>query len=132
MNRYFLIRRLKGPLILLLLGVVALLHHAGVVHMWSLFVPLLLILLGVLMLAERATLATMGDDPYAGGYPGATPGGYPGMYPGMYPGAYPGVYPGATAGVQPGGTPPTGTGTAAATGADGDTGEWKPPQGGQS
>ena len=74
MNRYILIRRLTGPSILLLLGVVALLHQAELVN-WSIFVPLLLILIGVLKLAQRAALAATGDDElYPGGqgpYPGA-------------------------------------------------------------
>lgn len=80
MNRYILIRRLTGPAILLLLGVVALLHEADLVH-WSLFFPLLLILIGVLKLAQRAALAAAGDEPpYPAGYPGG--GGYPGApYP---------------------------------------------------
>jgi len=85
MNRYILIRRLMGPSILLLLGVVALLHQAHLVH-WGLFMPLLLILIGLFKLAERAALATEGDEPpFPGGYPGA---------PYSYPGA---------------GVPPTGT-----------------------
>lgn len=68
MNRYFFIRRLTGPSILLLLGIVALLHQAHLVH-FSIFVPLLLILLGVLKLAERAVMA---NEPYnAWPYPGA-------------------------------------------------------------
>ncbi len=79
MNRYILIRRLKGPAILLLIGTMALLHQADLVS-WHLFVPLLLILLDVLMLAERAALATMED---------------PSQYTGMYPGGYPGPYQGA-------------------------------------
>lgn len=63
MNRYILIRRLRGPAILLLIGVLALLHTSGVIHsFWHLFWPLLLILLGVLLLAERAALATDGGD----------------------------------------------------------------------
>ena len=67
MNRYILIRRLRGPAILLLLGVIALLHEAGLVEFWSLFFPLLLILIGVLKLAERAALAAAGDEvPYPG------------------------------------------------------------------
>lgn len=67
MNRYILIRRLRGPAILLLLGVVALLHEADLVDFWSLFFPLLLILIGVLKLAERAALAAAGDEsPYPG------------------------------------------------------------------
>lgn len=64
MNRYFLIRRLRGPAILLLIGILALLHTSGVIRgFWHLFWPLLLILLGVLLLAERAALAAEGDYP---------------------------------------------------------------------
>jgi len=74
MNRYILIRRLRGPAILVLAGVIALLHEAGLVEFWSLFFPLLLITIGVLKLAERAALAAAGDQvPYAGApYAGAT------------------------------------------------------------
>ncbi len=79
MNRYFLIRRLRWPAILMLIGVIALLHEMGVIeHFWNLFIPLFLILLGVLLLAERALLASEGGyapyagAPYAGApYPGA-------------------------------------------------------------
>ena len=64
MNQYFLIRRLRGPAILLLLGILALLHTSGLIHgFWHLFWPLLLILIGVLMLAERAALAAEGGEP---------------------------------------------------------------------
>jgi hypothetical protein len=67
MNRYILIRRLRGPAILLLLGTILLMHQAGMVEFWSLFFPLLLILIGVLKLAERAALAAAGDEtPYPG------------------------------------------------------------------
>jgi len=67
MNRYILIRRLRGPAILLLLGTILLMHQAGLVDFWSLFFPLLLILIGVLKLAERAALAAAGDEtPYPG------------------------------------------------------------------
>jgi len=67
MNRYILIRRLKGPAILLLLGTILLMHEAGLVEFWALFFPLLLILIGVLKLAERAALAAAGDEtPYPG------------------------------------------------------------------
>lgn len=86
MNRYILIRRLRGPAILVLAGVIALLHEAGLVEFWSLFFPLLLITIGVLKLAERAALAAAGDQvPYAGApYAGPT---YPyGAAPGV-PGA---------------------------------------------
>ncbi len=65
MNRYILIRRLRGPAILLLLGILALLDEAGVIdHFWNLFWPLLLIMIGVMLLAERAALAIDGYGPY--------------------------------------------------------------------
>ncbi len=64
MNRYFFIRRLRGPAVLLLIGVVALMHSMGLLeHPFRWFWPLLLILLGVLMLAERAILAADGGNP---------------------------------------------------------------------
>lgn len=72
MNRYILIRRLTGPCVLLLLGVVALLHQADLVS-WNIFIPLLFILIGLLKLAQRAALAAAGDEPMM-------PGGYPGVY----------------------------------------------------
>jgi hypothetical protein len=76
MNRYILIRRLRGPAILVLFGVLAWLDVVGVIeNFWSMFWPLLLILIGVMMLAERAALAMdeqLMEMPYAGGnYPGA-------------------------------------------------------------
>jgi hypothetical protein len=72
MNRYILIRRLRGPAILLLLGILALLDEAGVIdHFWSLFWPLLLIMIGVMLLAERAALALDGYGDGCGPYPGA-------------------------------------------------------------
>ena len=87
MNRYILIRRLRGPAILLLIGVLALLHTSGLIHsFWHLFWPLLLILIGVLLLAERAALAADGGDmtfwPFggpasAGGMDPSTPTGVP-------------------------------------------------------
>jgi hypothetical protein len=70
MNKYILIRRLRGPAILLLLGTVLLLWQAGLVEFWDIFFPLLLILIGVLKLAERAALAAAGDElpyPYGAG-----------------------------------------------------------------
>jgi hypothetical protein len=77
MNRYILIRRLTGPCVLLLLGIVALLHQADLVN-WNIFVPLLLILLGLLKLAQRAALAMAGDEPMVpAGYPGYPYGGQP-------------------------------------------------------
>lgn len=71
MNRYILIRRLRGPAFLLLVGVIALLNQADILswgHAW----PLFLILFGVLTLAERAALASGDIPPYPGApYPGA-------------------------------------------------------------
>jgi phosphatidylserine synthase len=75
MNRYIMIRRLRGPAILLLAGIILLLHEADLVEFWGLFLPLLLILIGVLKLAERAALAAAGDEAFfpGGPYPyGAT------------------------------------------------------------
>lgn len=67
MSRYILIRRLRGPAILLLIGVLALLHQVGVIpYFWRLFWPLLLITLGLLLLAERAALATEGYPLFPG------------------------------------------------------------------
>jgi hypothetical protein len=81
MNRYIMIRRLRGPAILLLAGVVLLLHEADLVEFWGVFIPLLLILVGVLKLAERASLAAAGDEPpYPGTFPG-TPYAYGGPTP---------------------------------------------------
>jgi hypothetical protein len=74
MNRYILIRRLRWPAVLMLLGVIALLHQLGAIeHFWHMFIPLLLILIGVLMLAERAVLAAESGYPSYPGtpYPGA-------------------------------------------------------------
>ncbi|HWE85346.1 MAG TPA: DUF5668 domain-containing protein [Terracidiphilus sp.] len=72
MNRYILIRRLRGPAFLLLVGLIALLNQMDILswgHAW----PLFLILAGVLLLAERAALP--GEDyltnPY--GVPGPPP-----------------------------------------------------------
>ena len=73
MSRYILIRRLRWPAVLLLIGVLALLHQAGMIaHFWRLFWPLLLIMVGVLLLAERAALVAEDDAPYFGApYTGA-------------------------------------------------------------
>lgn len=83
MNRYILIRRLMGPSVLLLLGTVALLHEANLVH-WSIFVPLLLILIGLLKLAERAALAAADEEPQLNSA-------YQTSYPASYPGAHAGT-----------------------------------------
>ena len=67
MSRYILIRRLRGPAILLLMGTLALLHQMGAIpYFWRLFWPLLLITLGLLQLAERAALAREGYPIFPG------------------------------------------------------------------
>jgi hypothetical protein len=84
MNRYILIRRLRGPAVLLLIGMLALLDESGAIHhFWGWFWPLLLILMGSLGLAERAAMAE--EDMYP-----------PAPYPGAYP--YQGPNPNAPAG----------------------------------
>jgi hypothetical protein len=106
MNRYLLIRRLRGPAYLLLVGVMALLAQAGILG-WGQSWPLFLIMAGVLLLAERAALS------YDGG-PEMTPPPYPGSpYPGSpYAGAAapaaPSAQPGASAGTAMVPVPPQG------------------------
>jgi hypothetical protein len=85
MSRYILIRRLRVPAFVLLVGVIALLAQAHILG-WDKSWPLYLILAGVLLLAERAALAA------EGGYPGSP---YPGA---PYAGA---VDPAAATGVPP-------------------------------
>ena len=53
MSYYFMIRRLRGPAFLLLVGVLALLNQAHILS-WGKSWPLYLILAGLLALAERA------------------------------------------------------------------------------
>ena len=72
MNRYIMIRRLRGPVFLLLIGVLMLLRQSHIIpSFWHLFWPLALILAGVIMLAERAALS---EEGYPGmGWPGVSP-----------------------------------------------------------
>ena len=71
MSRYIMIRRLRGPAFLLLIGVLALLRESHLIpSFWHLFWPLALILVGVIMLAERAALAAEGGFPFTP-FPGA-------------------------------------------------------------
>jgi hypothetical protein len=73
MNPYIMIRRLRGPAFLLLVGVLALLNQANVIS-WGRSWPFFLILAGVLQLAERALFSAVGYPPmpYPGSpYPGA-------------------------------------------------------------
>ena len=78
MNRYIMIRRLRGPAFLLLVGVNALLNEAHILS-WGRSWPLYLILAGLLALAERASITAEGAMPPAP-YPGA-PYGVPGVPP---------------------------------------------------
>ena len=75
MNRWLLIRRLRGPAFLLMFGVTALLHEWHILSFGQSW-PLYLVLAGVLALAERAAFEVPDPSqmppqypPYAGGYP---------------------------------------------------------------
>jgi hypothetical protein len=57
MNTWLLIRRLRGPAFLIMVGITALLNQWGVLS-FSRSWPLYLILAGVIGLAERAALST--------------------------------------------------------------------------
>lgn len=56
MNRWLMIRRMRGPAFLLLFGVTALLHEWHILSFGQSW-PLYLVLAGVLALAERAAFA---------------------------------------------------------------------------
>lgn len=88
MNRWLLIRRLRGPAFLLLFGVTALLHEWHILSFGQSW-PLYLVLAGVLALAERAAFVqpdpsqTQPYPPYTGsGYPPPTPAGWQTPAPG--------------------------------------------------
>ena len=66
MSRYIMIRRLRGPAFLLLVGALALLNQADILS-WGKSWPFFLILAGLLKLAERAAMASEGGYPP---YPG--------------------------------------------------------------
>lgn len=68
MNQYLLLRRLRGPLILVTVGVMALLDQYGALSFGRSW-PLLLIVVGILQLAERVALAQMPPPPAGGFYP---------------------------------------------------------------
>jgi hypothetical protein len=72
MSRYIMIRRLRCPAFLLLVGALALLAQAHILP-WGKSWPLFLILFGVFMLAERAALAAEGGYPSASGPPPSGP-----------------------------------------------------------
>jgi hypothetical protein len=99
MNQYLFLRRMRGPIFLLVFGVTAILDvytSIDYARSW----PLYLIVWGIMKLAENAILAQNPPPP---------PGQWPG-YPGSYPGSYPGTYAGAQGPVAPGtGTQSSGT-----------------------
>ncbi len=70
MNAWLLIRRLRGPAFVILVGITALLNQWGVLSFGRSW-PLYLILAGVLGVAERAAIA-------------AAPPAAPPLYPGAY------------------------------------------------
>ena len=70
MNTWLLIRRLRGPAFLILVGITALLNQWGVLSFGRSW-PLYLILAGILGLAERAAIAA---------HPPPVPPAYPGTY----------------------------------------------------
>jgi hypothetical protein len=81
MNRWLLIRRLRGPAFLLMFGVTALLHEWHILSFGQSW-PLYLVLAGVLALAERAAFEVPDPSqmppqypPYAG-YPPPPPSGW--------------------------------------------------------
>jgi hypothetical protein len=88
MNRWYQIRRLRGAVILILIGVLALLNQWNIMR-WDTSWPLILIVLGVLMILERVVWtadvrARQEEQQYAasmGAYPPAQPmGGSPGSW----------------------------------------------------
>lgn len=76
MNRYIFLHRIKGPVMILVFGVTALLDQWHILTYGQSW-PLYLIVFGVLQLAERAAWA---EAQYPGQYPGPPTG--PGQYPG--------------------------------------------------
>jgi hypothetical protein len=79
MNSWLLIRRLRGPAFLILVGITALLNQWGVLS-FSRSWPLYLILAGVIGLAERAALLAAPPAPPV--YPGPyTPSAYQASVP---------------------------------------------------
>lgn len=62
MNRYMVLRRMRAPLILVTIGVLALLDQYNVMQFGQSW-PVILIVIGVLMLAERAALSQSSPPP---------------------------------------------------------------------
>ena len=74
MNRYLFLHRIKGPAMILVFGITALLDEWHILSFGQSW-PLYLIVLGALMLAERAAWSDMYEAPPneypVGGQPGA-------------------------------------------------------------
>lgn len=68
MNQYLMLRRLRGPLILVTIGVMALLDQYGVLSFGKSW-PLILIVIGILQLAERVALSQAPPPSPGGFYP---------------------------------------------------------------
>ncbi len=83
MNRYVFLHRIRGPIMILIFGVTALLDQWHVLTFGQSW-PLYLIALGLLMLAERAAwMQAQSEIPPPGAYTGAP---QPGQYPPQYSG----------------------------------------------
>lgn len=109
--RWVLIRRLRGPAFLLTFAVTALLHQWDILGFGQSW-PLYLIVAGTLTLAERAAMAGVPVEPYAGPYPNGYPGPYQGQpysgqqqygqpYQPVYPQTGTSVVPSGPAGLEP-------------------------------
>lgn len=79
MNPYLFIHRIKGPAMLLVFGITALLNEWDILSFGKSW-PLYLIVLGVLQLAERAAWSQYQQQYMQGQYAGQVPG--PGVIPG--------------------------------------------------
>jgi hypothetical protein len=81
MNHYVFLHRIKGPVMILVFGVTALLDQWNILTFGQSW-PLYLIVLGVLMLAERAAWTQAQNEiPPPGAYTGIPQQNYPGQYP---------------------------------------------------
>ena len=108
MNQYLFLRRMRGPIFLLVFGVTAILDVYTPIDYGRSW-PLYLIVWGIMKLAENAILA-QNPPPPPGQWPGA-PGYPPGGYPGGYQAPYAGSQTGSWAGTPGQGAPGTGAGT---------------------
>lgn len=75
MNRYLFLHRIKGPAMILVFGITALLDEWHILSFGQSW-PLYLIVLGALMLAERAAWSEMYEPPPNGYQVGGQPGGW--------------------------------------------------------